>query len=170
MKKMKHVAYDVCPYDSNFWRNSTGITWFFFLSAHPSSARDHFLGPYLKVSYGCVADQIIVSFSVAFMDIVQFPSFSPNQRFLFGLPIGRAFSGWIDTVPTTHCASWGIERWRREGKEDTKLGRRTSEFNLRNGIFSVIVALDHNSSAALVLHFSHNLRWNNVHLTRSHVG
>ena len=97
--------------------------------------------------------------------MVRFPSFSPNQRFLFGLPIGRAFSGWIDTVPTTQCASWGIERW-----EDTKLVRRTSEFNLRNGIFSVIVALDHNSSAALVLHFSHNLRWNNVHLTRSNVG
>ena len=98
--------------------------------------------------------------TATFLVMVRFPSFSPNQRFLFGLPIGRAFSGWIDTVPTTHCASWGIERWRREGKEDTKLVRRTSEFDLRNGIFSVIVALDHNPSTALVLDFSHDLRWN----------
>ena len=153
--RMKLAAYHSCLYETNFWRILTGITWFFFLSAHPSSARAHFLGSYLKVSYIYVADQLIVSFIAAFLDIVQFTSFSPNQRFLFGLPIGRAFSGWIDTVPTTHCASWGIERW-----EDTKLVRRTSEFNLRNGIFSVIVALDHNPSAALVLHFSHDLRWN----------
>ena len=129
--RMKLAAYHSCLYKSNFWRILTGITWFFFLSAHPSSARAHFLGSYLKVSYSYVADQLIVSFIVAFLDIVQFTSFSPNQRFLFGLPIGRAFSGWIDTVPTTHCASWGIERWRREGKEDTKLVRvRPEEWHI----------------------------------------